>query len=501
MRPAARKCGVTWVRAFVMAFNSLVAWGIVMHTVGATVDRGRVTAVRGSVIEAVFAGELPAINEGLCSRIDGRVVVLEVAHHLDPRTVRAIAMSPTEGLARGMTVARSRQPITVPVGPQTLGRLFNALGEPLDGLAPPEKAERWPIHRRAPALSEQRRGLEFLETQIKVIDLLAPLARGGKAGLIGGAGVGKTVLLQELIRTMSNDHSGVAVFAGVGERTREGNDLWLEMQQTGVLPGSVLVFGQMNDAPGSRFRVALAALTMAEYFRDVQKKEVMFLVDNIFRYIQAGSEVSGLLGRLPSEVGYQPTLADDLAAIEERIASVAGAAITSVQAVYVPADDLTDPAVAATFAHLDASIVLSRKLAAQGLYPAIDPLDSTSRLLDPVHLGERHYSVALRVKEAIERYRQLQDVISMLGLEELSAEDQMIVRRARRLERYLTQPLSVTEAFTGHKGQRVSREQTVADCEAILAGQFDEVEEGQLYMIGSLEEVSRDSSARNPRTR
>jgi F-type H+-transporting ATPase subunit beta len=478
-----------------------LAFGAKEGTVDGKGTAGRVTAVRGSVVEVVFAGALPGINEALHGHVGDRVVVLEVAHHLDLRTVRAIALGPTEGLARGTAVERTGQPIAVPVGPQTLGRLFNALGQPLDGSAAPDGAERWPIHRPAPALADQRRGLEFLETKIKVIDLLAPLARGGKAGLVGGAGVGKTVLLQELIRTMSSNHGGVAVFAGVGERTREGNDLWLEMQETGVLPGAILVFGQMNDAPGSRFRVALAALTMAEYFRDVQKKEVMFLVDNIFRYVQAGSEVSGLLGRLPSEVGYQPTLADDLAAVEERIASVAGAAITSVQAVYVPADDLTDPAVAQTFAHLDASIVLSRKLAAQGLYPAIDPLDSTSRLLDPGHLGERHYTVALRVKEAIERYRQLQDIISMLGLEELSAEDQLIVRRARRLERYLTQPLTVTEAFTGRLGKQVPRETTVADCEAILAGRCDEVEESELYMIGSLEEVCREPAAGNPRAR
>jgi F-type H+-transporting ATPase subunit beta len=334
---------------------------------------------------------------------------------------------------------------------------------------------------------QQRRGLEFLPTGIKVIDLLAPLARGGKAGLIGGAGVGKTVLLQELIRAMKHAHGGVAVFAGVGERTREGNDLWLEMQETGVLADCILVFGQMNDAPGSRFRVALAALTMAEYFRDVEKKEVMFLVDNVFRYIQAGAEVSGLLGRLPSEVGYQPTLADDLAVLEERIASVQGAAITSVQAVYVPADDMTDPAVAQTFVHLDASIVLSRSLAAQGLYPAIDPLASTSRLLDPAILGERHYAVALQVKETIQRYRELQDIIAMLGMEELSADDQQNVRRARRLERFLTQPLFVTEAFTGHKGQQVPLEKTISGCEAILGGQLDGVDESRLYMTGPLE--------------
>src|SRR5579872_5921176 len=408
---------------------------------------GRVTAVRGSVVEVEFVSEMPAINEALRIRLGDRLVVLEVAHHLDVHTVRTIAMAHTEGLARGMAVARTGQPIMVPVGPQTLGRLFNTLGQPLDGLDPLDGAQHWPIHRPSPPLEAARHSLEFLETGIKLIDLLAPLARGGKAGLVGGAGVGKTILLQELIHTMNRNHGGGAVFAGVGERTREGNDLWLEMQQTGTLEKSVLVFGQMNDAPGSRFRVALSALTMAEYFRDVDKSEVLFLVDNIFRYVQAGSEVSGLLGRLPSEVGYQPTLADDLAVFEERIASVHGSAITSVQAVYVPADDLTDPAVAQTFAYLDASIVFSRNLAAQGLYPAIDPLASTSRLLDPVTVGRRHYATALRVKETIERYRELQDIIAMLGMDELSADDQKMVRRARRLERFLTQPLFVTESF------------------------------------------------------
>jgi F-type H+-transporting ATPase subunit beta len=454
-------------------------------------EQGRIKAVRGSVVEIEFHHELPAINEALRLADDSRTLVFEVAHHLDPHTIRAIAMSHTEGLARGMMVSRTGGPLTVPVGPATLGRLFNVLGDPLDGGHPPQGVERWPIHRPAPTLAAQRRGSELLETGIKVIDLLAPLVRGGKAGLIGGAGVGKTVLLQELIRTMNRDRHGVAVFAGVGERTREGNDLWLEMQQTGVLPHCILVFGQMNDSPGSRFRVALAALTMAEYFRDAEKSDVIFLVDNVFRYVQAGCEVSGLLGRLPSEVGYQPTLADDLAALEERITSVDGAAITSVQAVYVPADDLTDPAVAQTFAHLDASIVLSRNLAALGLYPAIDPLASTSRLLDPARLGMRHYDTALRVRETIERYRALTDIISMLGLEELSVEDQCTVRRARRLERFLTQPFFVTETFTGHKGCHVPMEQAIAGCEAILAGQFDSADESALYMIGAIEEAAR----------
>jgi F-type H+-transporting ATPase subunit beta len=452
-------------------------------------EEGRVTAVRGSVVEVEFTGAPPPLTEALSVHNGSEILLLEVARHVGPHAVLAIALGRTEGLARGLAVERTGGPLRVPVGPPTLGRLFDVLGRPLDGNPPPEGAERWPIHRPAPTLSSQRHALECLETGIKVIDLLAPLARGGKAGLVGGAGVGKTVLLQELIRTMNRSHGGVAVFAGVGERTREGNDLWLEMQETGVLAHSILLFGQMSDPPGSRFRVGLAALTMAEYFRDVAKEQVLFLVDNVFRYVQAGSEVFGLLGRLPSEVGYQPTLAEDLAALEERIASVAGAAITSVQAIYVPADDLTDPAVAQTFAHLDASIVLSRALAARGLYPAIDPLASTSRLLDPVHCGERHYRVALQVKETIQRYRELEDIIAMLGVEELSAEDQRAVRRARRLERFLTQPLFVTEAFTGHEGRHVPREKTIAGCDAILAGDFDGRDESSLYYIGAIEEA------------
>ncbi|MGE0886666.1 MAG: F0F1 ATP synthase subunit beta [Blastocatellales bacterium] len=451
---------------------------------------GRVIAVRGSVVEVEFADGLPGIDEALILRDGDRAIVLEVAHHLNQRTLRCIAMAHVEGVSRGMVVERTGKPITVPVGPETLGRLFNALGEVMDEGEAITPTDRWPIHRPAPSLAAQRGTLEFLETGIKAIDLLAPLSRGGKAGLVGGAGVGKTILLQELIRTMNQRRKGVAVFAGIGERTREGNDLWLEMKATGVLDESILVFGQMDTSPGIRFRVGLTALTMAEYFRDVEKKEVMFLVDNIFRYVQAGSEVSGLLGRLPSEVGYQPTLADEMAALEERIATKGGASITSIQAVYVPADDMTDPAVAQAFVHLDASIVLSRNLAAQGLYPAIDPLGSTSRLLDPVYLGEKHYEVALRVRETIERYRELQDIVAMLGLEELSVDDQRTVRRARRLQRFLTQPLFVTEIFTGHKGKHVPLEKTIAGCEAILEGACDDRDEAQLYMIGAIEEVA-----------
>jgi F-type H+-transporting ATPase subunit beta len=445
--------------------------------------------VRGPVVEAEFPEDsLPSVHEALRLRRDRREVLLEVSHHLSPTTIRAILLGHPEGLARGMPLERTDGPVRVPVGPANLGRLFNVIGDPLDGLPAPV-ADRLPIHRSSPPLTAQRRKVEFLQTGIKVIDLLAPLARGGKAGLIGGAGVGKTVLLQELIRTMTDHHDGVAVFAGVGERTREGNDLWLEMQQTGVIERTILVFGQMNEAPGCRYRVALTALTMAEYFRDSERRNVMFLVDNVFRYVQAGSEVSGLLGRLPSEVGYQPTLADDLAALEERIVATGSAAITSVQAVYVPADDLTDPAVAQTFSHLDASIVLARTMAARGLYPAVDPLASTSRLLDPAHLGDRHYRIALNVRETIAKYRELEDIIAMLGIEELSATDKRVVMRARRLERFLTQPMFVTESFTGIKGRHVPLDETITGCEAILNGDLDGMDESKLYMIGSIAEV------------
>jgi F-type H+/Na+-transporting ATPase subunit beta len=451
---------------------------------------GRVTAIRGAVVEVRFEGELPAINEALQAPNEDHLITLEVANHADPHTVYCLAMEPVAGLARGVPVTRTGSPISVPVGRDTLGRLFDVLGQPLDGLPPLDAGERWPIHRPAPALVDQQQSSEFMETGIKILDLLAPLARGGNAGIVGGAGVGKTVLLQELIRTTVSRHHGVCVFAGVGERTREGNDLWLEMAETGVLANSVLLFGQMNAPPGARFRVALSAITMAEFFRDREKTEVMLLIDNVFRYIQAGSEVSGLLGRLPSAVGYQPTLADDMATLEERIASVGGNAITSVQAIFVPADDLSDPAVVQTFAHLDAAIVLSRDAAAQGLYPAVDPLTSSSRLLDPVHVGTHHYEVALQVRETIARYKELEDIIAMLGLEELSIEDQNVVKRARRLLRFLTQPFFVTEAFTSHQGKYVSVDATIDGCAAILEGRFDSRDESSLYMIGAIDEVA-----------
>jgi F-type H+-transporting ATPase subunit beta len=450
---------------------------------------GRVSCVRGPVVDVTYAGKLPGLHEVLMVRNSRRSLVLEVEQQLSKRTVRTIALGNTEGLARGQAVERTGRGVYVPVGPATLGRVFNLFGEPLDGLAPLAATERWPIHRPAPLFASERRPLKFLETGIKVIDLLAPVARAGTSAIIGGAGVGKTILLQEVMRTMSHKQGGVVVFAGVGERTREGNDLFLEMRESGVLANSVMVFGQMSESPGVRLRVVLTALTMAEFFRDVEQKDVVFLIDNLLRYLQAGCEVSGLLGRLPSEMGYQPTLAYDLAALESRIATGSWASITSVQAVYVPADDLTDPAVAQTFQHLDSSILLSRDRAAHGLYPAVDPLTSTSRLLDPAHLGERHYQVAMRVKQTFERYREVQDIISVVGMEELKREDQQAVRRARRLERFLTQPLFTTESFTGQPGQYVALEDTLAGCEAILTGEFDAVDERRLYMIGAATEA------------
>lgn len=450
---------------------------------------GRVLAIRGSVVDVEFPGRLPGLNETLKVSNGHRAVVLEVQHHLGPESVRAIALGPTEGISRGLTAVPTGQPVHVPVGPATLGRMFNALGEPLDDVGPFFAAERWPIHRAAPPFfAAQRQPLTFLETGIKIIDLLAPIGRAGKTGVIGGAGVGKTILLQELMRALGHKH--VLVFAGVGERTREGNDLWMDLRESGVLANSVLVFGQMSEAPGIRFRAPFTALTMAEYFRDVEQKDVLFLVDSVSRYLQAGCEVSGLMGRLPSELGYQPTLAHDLAALEARINSSSRAAMTSVQAIYVPADDFSDPAVAQVFTHLDTSILLSRDRAAGGLYPAVDPLASSSRLLDPANLGERHYRVAMSVKQAIERYRTLEDIICMMGMEELRPEDQEAVRRARRLERFLTQPLFVTESFTGQPAQHVPVEQTLAGCEAILAGDFDDVDERQLYMIGAIREAA-----------
>jgi F-type H+-transporting ATPase subunit beta len=453
------------------------------------VEKGRVLCVRGSVVDVVFSGEVPVLHEALIVANGCGTTVLEVEQLLSRRTVRTIALGNTEGLARGLIVERTGRSIDVPVGPATLGRVFNLLGEPIDGLAPVAPTQRWPIHRPAPSFVAERPAPTFLETGIKVIDLLAPVGRAGTAGIIGGAGVGKTILLQELMRSTNHKHDSVVVFAGVGERSREGNDLWLEMRESGALAHSVMVLGQMSESPGVRFRVILTALTIAEYFRDVEHKEVTFLIDNILRYLQAGSEVSGLLGRLPGEMGYQPTLGSDLAALEGRIISTGRwEGITSVQAIYVPADDLTDPAVAQTFLHLDTSILLSRDRASRGLYPAVDPLSSTSRLLDPVHVGERHYRIAGRVKETFERYREVAEVISVLGVEELQPEDQLAVLRARRLECFLTQPLYTTESFTGRPGRHVALEETLAGCEAILNGEFDAMDKRQLYMIGTATE-------------
>jgi F-type H+-transporting ATPase subunit beta len=453
--------------------------------------QGRIVAVRGPVIDVAFSGQLPQLNEAL--RVaDGRGTLLEVQQLLSRRIARAIALGQSDGLARGLAVERTGRGIHVPVGAATVGRIFNALGEPIDGQRLPAETKRWPIHRRAQTtLAVPRRTPSSLPTGIKVVDLLAPVARAGTAGIIGGAGVGKTMLLQELMRTISQKQDGVVVFAGVGERTREGNDLWLDMRASTALRNMVMVFGQMSEPPGTRFRAALTALTMAEYFRDVEYQEVVFLVDSISRYLQSGCEVSGLMGRLPTEMGYQPTIPSDLGTLEQRIAANAAAGITSIQAIYVPADDLTDTIVAQAFVHLDTSIVLSRDRSAHGLYPAVDPIASNSCLLAPSVVGERHYQLALRVKQTIQRYRELQDIVTMLGMQELRPADQQAVQRARRLERFLSQPLFVAEPLTGLPARHVPLEDTLAGCEAILAGKFDTVDERRLFMIGGVGEVTR----------
>lgn len=451
---------------------------------------GTVVSVRGSVIDVRFAeGMLPAINEAL--EVGGDMaLVAEVQAHLDERTVRAVAMQSTEGLCRGVPVRATGGAIPVPVGEAMLGRLVDVLGVPRDG-GPPIAPEttRWPIHRPPPPLARQSGARTLLETGIKVIDLLAPLARGGKTGLFGGAGVGKTVLVTELIRTMVETYSGISVFAGVGERSREGHEMLLEMRRSGVLDRTVLVYGQMNEPPGARWRVGLSALTIAEYFRDEKKRDVLLLMDNVFRFVQAGGEISGLLGRLPSRVGYQPTLATEVADMEERIASIPGAAVSAIQAVYVPADDFTDPAVTALFNHFDGSVVLSRAMAAQAMYPAIDPLRSGSVLLDPNVVGEVHYRLAEDACAIIARYRDLQDIIALLGMDELSPADRRTVTRARRLQRFLTQPFRVTEAFTGEQGRTVPLAKTIEGCRAILDGAADNWAESSLYMVGDLDEA------------
>ena len=454
-------------------------------------DSGRIVAARGSVLDVEFAADLPAIYEALAVDWDGATpLIAEVQQHLDPQRVRAVALHSTGGLKRGTSVRRLGAPVRVPVGPPVLGRLLNVLGETTDrGPALAADVMRRPIHGPAPALERQSVARERFHTGIKAIDLLAPLVQGGKAAMFGGAGVGKTVLIMELIRTTVERHAGVSVFSGIGERSREGHELLSELTASGVLARTALVFGQMNEPPGARWRTGLAALAVAEHFRDVEHQNVLLLIDNVYRLVQAGSEVSGLLGRLPSRVGYQPTLADEVAELEERIASVGGTAITSIQAVYVPADDFTDPAVAEIFSHLDSSIVLSREMAAEGMYPAVDPLASSSSLLDPRVLGDAHFQTAQEVRRVIAHYRELQEVIALLGLEELSAADRTSVKRARLLMRFLTQPFRVTEAFTGSAGRSVELDATLAGCSAILNGDADGWAESSLYMVGDFGEA------------
>ena len=452
---------------------------------------GKIMQVSGSVVDVAFEkGKLPKIKEALTVSIDGKTRVMEVAQHVGSGRVRCIMLSESEGLYRGMEVTATGNNIRVPVGDTTLGRMFNVLGEPIDGGEKIDDAcEKWNIHREAPSFDEQSPAVEILETGIKVIDLLAPYPKGGKIGLFGGAGVGKTVLIQELIHNVAMEHGGYSIFTGVGERSREGNDLWKEMRESGVLDKTALVFGQMNEAPGVRMRVALSGLTMAEYFRDRQNKDVLLFIDNIFRFVQAGSEVSTLLGRMPSAVGYQPTLAEEMGALQERITSTKNGSVTSVQAVYVPADDLTDPAPATTFSHLDATTVLSRKIAEQGIYPAVDPLESTSRILEASIVGEEHYNIARRVQETLQKYSELQDIIAILGMEELSDEDKLTVGRARRIQRFLAQPTHVAEKFTGIPGIYVPIEETLKGFKAIVDGEMDSYPEAAFYNVGTLDDV------------
>jgi F-type H+/Na+-transporting ATPase subunit beta len=458
-------------------------------------SKGKITQIIGAVVDVKFDGELPEILSALeCKNGDNRLV-LEVAQHLGESSVRTIAMDATEGLKRGDEVTATGAPIQVPVGPETLGRIINVIGEPIDEKGEVKTKEKWPIHRAAPEFSDQSTETEILVTGIKVVDLLAPYAKGGKIGLFGGAGVGKTVLIMELINNVAKAHGGFSVFAGVGERTREGNDLYHEMIDSGVIkpegPGSkaALVYGQMNEPPGARARVALTGLTVAEYFRDQEGQDVLFFVDNIFRFTQAGSEVSALLGRIPSAVGYQPTLATDMGNLQERITTTNKGSITSVQAIYVPADDLTDPAPATSFAHLDATTVLSRQIAEIGIYPAVDPLDSTSRILDPRIVGDEHYRVAREVQKTLQTYKSLQDIIAILGMDELSEEDKLTVARARKIQRFLSQPFFVAEVFTGSPGKLVDLESTIKGFAAICNGEYDHLPEAAFYMVGTIEEA------------
>ncbi len=452
---------------------------------------GRIVQVSGSVINVEFdEGQMPRINEALTVELNGKTLVMEVAQHIGNNTVKCIMLSGSEGMSSGMEVTATGDSIRVPVGNVVLGRMFNVLGEPIDDGDPiPEDVERMSIHRKAPGFDEISPSVEILETGIKVIDLLEPYSKGGKIGLFGGAGVGKTVLIQELIHNVAMEHGGYSIFTGVGERSREGNDLWKEMREAGVMDKTAMVFGQMNEAPGVRMRVGLSGLTMAEYFRDKQNKDVLLFIDNIFRFVQAGSEVSTLLGRMPSAVGYQPTLASEMGALQERITSTKAGSITSVQAVYVPADDLTDPAPATTFAHLDATTVLSRKIAEMGLYPAVDPLNSTSRILEADIVGEQHYEVARKVQEILQKYAELQDIIAILGMDELSDEDKLTVYRARKIQRFLSQPTHVAEKFTGLPGVYVQLADTIKGFGAIVSGEMDAYPEQAFFNVGTLDDV------------
>ena len=451
---------------------------------------GKITQIIGAVLDIKFTeGKLPAINEAIrITRKDGEVLVVEVSQHLGDDVVRCIAMGPTDGLIRGMDAEATGAPISVPVGEHTLGRMFNVLGEPIDNEAPPQDVEYMPIHRKAPSFDEQATSTEMLETGIKVVDLLCPYQKGGKIGLFGGAGVGKTVLIQELIHNIATEHGGYSVFTGVGERTREGNDLYYEMKESGVIDKTTMVFGQMNEPPGARMRVGLTGLTMAEYFRDKGGKDVLLFIDNIFRFTQAGSEVSALLGRMPSAVGFQPTLQTEMGALQERITSTKNGSITSVQAVYVPADDLTDPAPATTFAHLDATTVLDRSIVELGIYPAVDPLGSTSRILDPRVVGQEHFEVARGVQEILQKYKELQDIIAILGMDELSEEDKLVVSRARKVQRFLSQPFFVATQFTGLDGKYVPVAETIRGFREILEGKHDDVPESYFLNAGSIDE-------------
>ncbi len=451
---------------------------------------GTVVQVIGPVLDIRFGdGQLPNLLSAIEIENEGRKVVAEVAQHIGDNVVRCIAMSSTDGLRRGIDAVDTGAPISVPVGNECLGRVFNLLGDPVDNLPAPETKERWPIHRPAPAYDEQEGTTEILETGIKVVDLIAPYAKGGKIGLFGGAGVGKTVIIMELINNIATQHGGLSVFSGVGERTREGNDLYNEMKESGVINKTALVYGQMNEPPGARMRVALSGLTMAEYFRDRENQDVLLFIDNIFRFTQAGSEVSALLGRMPSAVGYQPTLATEMGALQERITSTKKGSITSVQAVYVPADDLTDPAPATTFAHLDATTVLSRSIASLGIYPAVDPLDSTSRILTPEVVGKEHYEVARQVQSILQRYKELQDIIAIMGMDELSDEDKLIVARARKVQRFLSQPFHVAEQFTGMEGRYVPLKETIRGFKEIIEGKHDDLPESAFLFVGTIDEA------------